>query len=270
MAALDPAALRAALNDDVSEQIDRIETFDEIDSTNSHLRKQPPPRPGCGHVAIAAHQTAGRGRRGNRWQSAPGKSLCLSMAYRFAATPGGLPALTLSQGVAVVSALASLGATDLKLKWPNDILHGDAKLGGILTETQVRAADDVTVVTGVGVNLSPVEVELSAGGWSGSVSSLDAATSDGPDQLRVASAVIESMINAFVTFAQHGFAAFHDAYIRHDALLGRGIEIDTPDGQFRGTVSGIDASGALLLDIDSRTTRVVTGSIQRLLEPASA
>jgi BirA family biotin operon repressor/biotin-[acetyl-CoA-carboxylase] ligase len=270
MAALDPAALRAALADGASEQLDRIEAFDEIDSTNTHLGKQPPPRRGRGHVAIAAHQTAGRGRHGNRWQSAPGKSLCLSMAYRFESAPSGLPALTLSQGVAVISALAALGARDLKLKWPNDILHGDAKLGGILTETQVRAADDVTVVTGVGVNLSPVEVDLSAGGWSGSVSSLDAATSDGPDQLRVAAAVIDSMIDAFVTFAQHGFAAFHEAYVRHDALLGRGIEIDTPDGNFVGTVNGIDPSGALLLDADSATTRVVTGSIQRLLEPARA
>lgn len=270
MAALDPAALRAALDTVAAERLARIDTFDEIDSTNSYLAKQPPPDRGRGHVAIAAHQTAGRGRHGNRWQSSPGKSLCLSMAYRFEATPGNLPALTLSQGVAIVSALAALGAKGLKLKWPNDILLGDAKLGGILTETQVRAADDVTVVTGVGINLAPVEVDLAAGGWSGSVSSLDAATSDGPDQLRVASAVVESMIDAFATFAEHGFPAFHDAYVRHDALLGRGIEIDTPDGEFKGTVRGIDTSGALLLDREGDTTRVVTGSIRRLSVAASA
>ena len=270
MAALDPAALRAALAESASGRLDRIETFDEIDSTNSYLASQPPPDPGRGHVALADHQTAGRGRHGNQWRSIPGRSLCLSMAYRFETTPGELPALTLSQGAAIVSALAALGAQGLRLKWPNDILHGDAKLGGILTETQVRAADNVTVVTGVGVNLAPVEVDLSAGGWSGAVSSLDAATSEGPDQLRVAVGVIESMVDTFATFAEHGFAAFHDAYVRHDALLGRSIEIDTPEGELEGTVRGVDTTGALLLDTDGSTARVVTGSIRRLVEPASA
>ncbi len=270
MAALDPAALRAALPDSPSAKLDRIETFAEIDSTNSYLAGQPPPERGRAHVALADHQTAGRGRRGNRWRSAPGRSLCLSMAYRFEVTPGELPALTLSQGAAIVSALAALGARDLRLKWPNDILHGDAKLGGILTETQVRAADDVTVVTGVGLNLTPVEVDFSAGGWSGAASSLDAATSGGPDRLRVAAAVIEAMIETFTMFAAHGFAAFQAVYERHDALLGRDIEIDTPEGGFEGTVCGIDATGALLLDTAGGTERIVTGSIKRLAEVANA
>ena len=270
MATPEPEVLSAALNDRVSALLETIETFDEIDSTNTHLAKAPPPAPGRGRVAWAEHQTNGRGRRDNRWHSQPGKSLCLSIAWQFATPPDELPALTLALGAAIVHSLTRIGGRTLGLKWPNDILAGDAKLGGILTESQARGAGGVTVVAGIGLNLAPVEVDLSAGGWSGAIASLDTATGDGPDRLHVAVAVIESMVDAFQNFADLGLAAFRERYEQYDVLCGREIEIETPAGLLDGIALGIDSSGALLLDTGSETERVVTGSIRRLGAPAGA
>lgn len=264
MAATEPAVLKAALNERVSSLLDSVETFDEIDSTNTYLAAAPPPAAGRGRIAWAEHQTAGRGRRDNRWHSEPGKSLCLSIAWQFATPPDGLPALTLAQGAAIVHALTRIGARGLGIKWPNDILAGDAKLGGILTEAQVRGAKGTTVVTGIGLNLAPVAVDLSAGGWSGAISSLEAATEGGPERLHVAVAVIEAIIDSFENFAEFGLDAFRERYDRYDALAGRDVEIDTGDGIRSGRVTGIDREGALLLEVDGEETRVVSGSIRRI------
>ena len=270
MAALDADVLRAALGDSAAALLERIETFAEIDSTNSYLAGLPPPAAGRCHVVYADHQTAGRGRRDRRWHSESGKSLCLSVAWQFEPVPDDLPALTLAHGAAIVHALTRIGAEGLGIKWPNDILVGDAKLGGVLTETQVRGAEGVTVVTGVGINLEPVAVDLSAGGWSGAVASLDDATSDGPDRLHIAVAVIEAMVAAFDNFAELGLDAFRERYERYDALVGRDVDVETPDGLLVGTVLGIDEQGALLVNVHGETRRVIAGSIRRVSDDEAA
>ena len=264
MAAVDPRVLAAALDVRTVGLLEDIETFDEIDSTNTYLSKKTAPTPRRGHVAWADHQTTGRGRRDNRWHSRPGHSLCLSVAWQFAAAPENLPALTLAHGAAIVDALTGIGATGLAVKWPNDILFGHAKLGGILTESQVRGAGGVTVVTGVGLNLQSVDVDLSAGGWSGAVSSLDVATSGGADRLPVAVAVIEAMVDVFDRYEAGGFDAFRERYEHFDALRGCTVDLDTGDAVTVGNVRGIDNDGALLLDTDGTIRRIVTGSIRRI------
>ena len=136
-----------------------IETFAEIESTNSYLMQLPGPEPGSCRIAVTNNQTAGRGRHGKTWQSPPGSGLCLSAAYTFAARPDNLPALTLALGLGAIDALEELGARDVELKWPNDLVALDGKLGGILTEVQQRSPGAVTVVTGIGVNVD-LDTEL--------------------------------------------------------------------------------------------------------------
>ena len=75
--------------------------------------------------------------------------MCLSVAYTFAAQPDNLPALTLGLGLGAVDALEELGATGIEIKWPNDLVARDAKLGGILTEVQQNSAGAVTIVAGM-------------------------------------------------------------------------------------------------------------------------
>ncbi|MCH7981672.1 MAG: biotin--[acetyl-CoA-carboxylase] ligase, partial [Proteobacteria bacterium] len=138
MTRLDAAKIKRSLTASTARHIHCIEVFSKINSTNTYLKGQLPPPSGQFRIAIAEHQTAGRGRHGRQWISTPGGSLCLSLAYRFPQSSPGfseLYALTLALGIAVADALSGIGVAEVKLKWPNDLLVGDAKLGGILTET---------------------------------------------------------------------------------------------------------------------------------------
>ena len=97
---------------------------------------QPPPGGRPFRVAIADQQTAGRGRHYRRWVSPPGAGLYMSFAYSFEDPPENLPSLTLAIGVGVIAALQEFNIEGVSLKWPNDIVALDGKLGGILTEFQ--------------------------------------------------------------------------------------------------------------------------------------
>jgi BirA family biotin operon repressor/biotin-[acetyl-CoA-carboxylase] ligase len=137
----------------------KLEVFPEIESTNAYLMAKSAPDAGMHRVAIAGHQTAGRGRGDKRWLSAPGSSLCLSIAHTFRERPDTLSALTLAVGVAAAGALGDIGVDDIQLKWPNDIVAGNGKLGGILVETHHRPQRTVAVVIGIGINLElPAEI----------------------------------------------------------------------------------------------------------------
>jgi BirA family biotin operon repressor/biotin-[acetyl-CoA-carboxylase] ligase len=80
-----------------------IEWFDEIGSTSDHLMAQMAPAPGQSRVAIAKHQTTGRGRRGQKWHSSSTSSICLSMAHTFAREPDNLASVTLAVGASIVA-----------------------------------------------------------------------------------------------------------------------------------------------------------------------
>ena len=152
MSSLDASAFRRPLSECTRAKLESLELFGEIASTNTYLMSQPAPTAGHCRVAIADHQTSGRGRHNRHWLSHPGDGLCLSLAYTFEKAPEHLPALTLALGVGVIGALQGLNVSGCRLKWPNDIVARDGKLGGILTEA-VKAAEvladkriDVTVV----------------------------------------------------------------------------------------------------------------------------
>lgn len=121
-----------------------VRWFVEVDSTNrvaADLARAGAPD---GVVVGADHQTAGRGRRGRTWESRPGASLLVSVILRPA------PAVvTLAAGVAAAEACETVAGVDVGLKWPNDLLVGEAKVGGILAELVAGAA-----VVGLGVNLA--------------------------------------------------------------------------------------------------------------------
>lgn len=105
-------------------------------------------------VVLAEMQTGGRGRRGRSWVSPFGTQLALSVAWSFDAMPPQLGALPLAVGVCCAEVLRSFGLADVGLKWPNDILVGERKLGGILLEHRGEAAGGCRIVIGIGLNLS--------------------------------------------------------------------------------------------------------------------
>ncbi len=110
-------------------------------------------------ACIAEYQTAGRGRRGRRWSTPLGAGLCLSVGWQFADAPAELSALTLAVGVVVRRALARVAGVEIALKWPNDLVWDERKLGGILLELTAEGQGGCHVVAGIGINVAlPPEV----------------------------------------------------------------------------------------------------------------
>ena len=138
-----------------------ITVLDNVPSTNTWLLERPPSPAGAAEAVLALHQTAGRGRRGRTWQAPRGSGLCLSVAWTFETMPAHAPALTLALGVAAARALESIGLGEAMLKWPNDIVWQDRKLGGILVESTTTPEHAFRIVAGVGINLQlPEEFSL--------------------------------------------------------------------------------------------------------------
>jgi len=124
----------------------KILCLDTVDSTNARLLAEFGQR----RVLLAEFQRAGRGRRGRCWIMPPGAGIALSFGYRFACGLAGLGALSLELGLAVAEALA--GLAPVRVKWPNDLLVGERKLGGLLVEARGRQDGAGEVVIGLGVN----------------------------------------------------------------------------------------------------------------------
>ncbi len=264
MISLDADVIRQFVGKPAREKLAAIKVFDEIDSTNSYLMQIPGPIPGQMGIAVTSNQTAGRGRFGKRWQSPPGSGLCLSAAYTFSSQPDNLPALTLALGLSVVYALEEVGASNVELKWPNDLVALDGKLGGILTEVQNQSGTAVTVVTGVGLNVDlPSKLDFGTEtDWARRIVDLKSICEAAPDYEKVAGKIITHLLRAFADFEVSGFSALAERWSRYDWLMGREITIDTGQTQLSGLGAGVADDGALLVDTqDSGIRRVVSGTI---------
>lgn len=261
---LDADAIRESLGEAAAARLSDLDAFPEIESTNTYLMQSDGPRPGRLHVATTTNQTMGRGRHGRTWQSPPGSGLCLSLAYTFGVQPSNLPALTLAIGIGVIDALEDTGVGGVQLKWPNDLIADDGKLGGILTESQSQASGAVTVVTGVGLNVDlgdRSELELDVGSVC-RVADLARYAASIPKHEDLAARLIDSLCATFVDFETDGFDRYARRWVERDWLFGRDLVIDTQRCQVAGTGAGIADDGALLVDTgESGVQRVTSGSV---------
>lgn len=260
---LNAESIRAPITGLPREQLDFLEVFSELESTNSYLLEQPTPPPGRFRVAMAEHQTAGRGRLDKQWLSPRSSGVCLSMSYTFRSSPELLPCLTLAIGVGVIEALEKLGARGIGLKWPNDLIVRDGKLGGILTEVRSSVGKEVAAVIGVGINYDlrgvPGAGEIAT--KVGHVSDLADCMNGMPSRCTVSTALIEGLFNTLSEFEADGFGRFEGAWDKYDWLRGQKVVIDGPDGRVSGVCQGVDSDGALVLQTKTGSQRIMSGSV---------
>ena len=270
MTSLDLDAIRDAVGEVTAAGLAGIELFPEIESTNSYLMQQDCPSPGGTRVAITDNQTMGRGRHGRTWQSPPGSGLCLSMAYTFSAKPAGLAALTLAIGLGAIEALERSGVNGVQLKWPNDLIASDGKLGGILTESRMQPDGAITIVTGIGLNVD-LEADLDFGTETDRarrVADIARIADSVPNRNDLAARLIDALYASFADFEADGFSRYAEKWRDRDWLLGRTLTIDTAQRQITGTGAGIADDGALLVDTGSGVVRRITsGSVVMAGDP---
>jgi BirA family biotin operon repressor/biotin-[acetyl-CoA-carboxylase] ligase len=130
-----------------------VRWFEEIDSTNAYLRDEARRGAPEGTVAVADHQRAGRGRLDRRWEAPPGTSLLASVLFRPEFDPAELHLCTAAMALAAAEACRQVAGVGPVLKWPNDLLVGEAKLAGVLAEAEFEGPATCSVVVGIGLNV---------------------------------------------------------------------------------------------------------------------
>ena len=224
---------------------------------------------------LADHQTAGRGQRGRVWHDRPGESLCLTTYFREAdilrETPG---LIALIAGAAVAGILhryieeqsPESSRPVLGLKWPNDILLNDKKLGGVLIEI-VRARDGNSVaLVGIGINLAMREFPPDVAPLATSLLREGLAP---PEPKILAGAIVGSIAGLAQTNKVVRHHVILTRWREFDATIGRRYETEWNGAVVQGVAAGIDESGALLLNLpDRKQIAVQTASSLREL-PAS-
>jgi BirA family biotin operon repressor/biotin-[acetyl-CoA-carboxylase] ligase len=217
-----------------------VQVVECCSSTNSLLLAEK----SAARILLAAEkQTAGRGRHGRRWESAAGADVTFSLSCPVRRPPRELASLSLVAAVAAVKALRALGAVTVAVKWPNDLLAGGAKLGGILVETRSEGGA-ARAVFGFGINCRRrpgLERRLRR-----PVAALDQFVR--PSRNRVIGAVARSLLAALERFEAEGFAVARAEWEAMDAHAGQRLRLRLANGRsISGIGAGLAADGALRL-----------------------
>ena len=241
-------------------QVDSINVFHELDSTNNWLREQSLNGAPSGTVCLAEMQYAGRGRRGRSWVSPYAANLYLSLLWRSPAGAAALSGLGLVTGIAVLHCLQTWGIEAAGLKWPNDILVRNSKLAGILIDVAGEASGPCVVILGVGVNvcmpaLAGADIDQS---WT-DLSHLTG--SSALSRNRLAAGLLDHMLPAVAEFEAAGLQPFLEEWRRHDLVKGCQIDLQLPNETVVGRACGIDDDGALLVDTENGRRRFTSGDV---------
>ena len=257
---LDAGRIRAGLGVEAAGLLTRLETHREIDSTNRYLMTRAFDGGAAGWVCLAESQSAGRGRRGRRWHSPPGRNVYLSLLWRYPAGPEVLGGLSLAVGASVATLLQELGVEGIALKWPNDLLCDGRKLGGVLIESAGEGGGSCHVVVGVGLNVGMPGDAAAAihQPWCDLAGLLGGRA---PSRNRLAAALIDRLLPLLASYPARGLAPYLPTWQELDALLGCEVQLRLGDRVVTGQHRGVDRDGALLLEHDGALQRYHGGEV---------
>ena len=255
---LDSELILAKLDSGVRDQLRCLDIESSIDSTNSAIRRL---QTESQHAAVilAEHQSSGRGRRGRQWHSPYGRNLYLSMGWMFDKALSELGCLPLVVALATARALSRAGLNGHQVKWPNDLLLNSRKLCGCLVEVQGDSQGPCHAILGVGIN---VHMPASAG-----TQAIDQPWTDLHSALPVysrnalASLLLDELVDGLKLFDSQGFGAFREYWQQMDGLRGQHIDVFSGNNTVSGIASGIDETGALLLDTGKELLKLHSGEV---------
>ncbi len=256
-------ALRAIAERGLNFPLLDVEVVDQIGSTSTELLRRSQRRDIHGSVLAAEWQSSGRGRRGKAWSAVAGGSLTFSLGWRFEQGAGFLAGLSLAVGVAVVRSLEAEGLPGVELKWPNDLVYRHLKVGGILVELNGDALGPSVVVVGVGLNVRlPAEVRREIGHPVSDLMTVAGRGAPAIDRNRLLARVAADLAATLDSYSRAGFPAFAVEWQRRHAYQGKPVKLLLPDGgSVKGTVAGVDSTGALVLADGPRRARFLSGEI---------
>lgn len=257
---LDRSVIESRLDTRAADLLCELQLLGQTDSTNRVLNDEGASKPGKARAVLAERQTAGRGRRGKPWVSPFAQNIYLSLDWQFSEGVQVIEGLSLAVGVAVSDALASSGAPGIQLKWPNDLLHGGRKLGGILVELQGDAQGPCRVVLGVGINVAMPEDASPAIGqpWS-DLSAI--CGGQAPPRSHIAAALLNSCLALLADYSDQGFAHWRQPWLERDAFADAPVTVSSGSHKVSGIARGVDEHGALLLETAQGVSSMAGGEL---------
>lgn len=240
-----------------------IAYFEQIDSTNDEAWRRAANAAPDGLVVIADHQTAGRGRNGNRWSAAPREGLLLSALVR----PGDadLGELSLIAPLAAAEAIEEHSAVPVQIKWPNDLTIGGAKVAGVLIESREMGGARLYAI-GIGINCTQTPEELIPIAQY-RATSIRAAGATTVDRTGLASALIQRLDHWLVEPRRWSGESLRHEWKRRAGLLGSRVELDFQGERHTGWLEDVDPSANVVLRMEDGKLRQFSIAGARNLRP---
>lgn len=224
-----------------SQHFERGLYFETIDSTNHYLKTHAAQLPQT--LVLAEVQTAGRGRLGRAWQSKNGVGLWLSMLLRPQISPQSAAMLTQVSAFAMQQAILDVAKVETQIKWPNDIVYGDKKLCGILTEMASEVGAVQYIVIGVGLNVAQQRFDKSI---KDIAISLRQITGSAIDRKRLLVAFIDKFEHYYNEFLQdQDLRAIVSTLNNLSSVVGKQIWVINGDDKAAAKAEAIDQLGRL-------------------------
>lgn len=257
---LSPQTLVALLPSKVLDQ--SLFIFDEITSTNTlalEIARNPTPQ---GTVVLTDRQTAGRGRLQRSWFSPPAANIYGSLIFSCSHTFQSLGWIPLMAGVAIAQAIENTTNISISLKWPNDILINERKVGGILCESFKKDSSKLCVVIGFGINVNltesafPTDLQHTA-------TSLLIHSQHPLDRHQLLKSIIPSLENGWDRLITQGALTCQKEYSKRCSTLGKEISVQFPDSSaLEGIAQSIGKQGQLQIspspsEIKGKSARIV-------------
>jgi len=252
-----------------------VRRFESIDSTNRYLLDEARAGAPEGVVAVADHQTAGRGRLGRSWEAPSGANLLLSVLLRPAIGPGERHLTTTTVALAALDAIGVVdprAVTDVSIKWPNDLVESSGrKLAGVLAESDLvsaAAADGLPppVVVGIGINVNwpatDADLPPELAGLAVSLCQMIGAPVDREALLAALLGALEPRVGDLDSV--EGRARLAGDMASHCSTIGTRVRVDLPDGSFEGTATAISPEGHLVVTTGETTRTVAAGDVVHL------
>ncbi|MBO0722367.1 MAG: biotin--[acetyl-CoA-carboxylase] ligase [Blastocatellia bacterium] len=237
----------------------RIHHLTSIDSTNDYLKKMMEAHEFT--CVVADGQTAGRGRHGRNWHSAPGEGLYLSVLLCPQAPAAKIPSLSLMAGIAVAEVLLARDVPSVDIKWPNDVLVNERKVCGILVEGTSIGSDRHRIILGIGVNLNhrsfPQKLSQTA-------TSLLIETGRPVDIVDFRQQLLERIAHWYERWKQSDEVIDRFQELSSYAR-GKAVIVTLDDGQITGETAGLLPTGALRVATgDGKVRQILAGDVMRL------
>lgn len=219
-------------------------------------------RPAHGVIYLAEMQTAGRGRRGRDWQSPFARNIYLSLAWKFEQGIAAVEGLSLAVGVAVLRALSTLGAAEVGLKWPNDLMVGEKKLGGVLVEIAGDVSGECHVIIGLGLNVNMPDSAATKidQAWT-DLTRIGVYRREKINRSILVGEILRQLLPMVAGFEKTGFAPMKNEWEAANIHLGQQVNIVTVAETVSGTALGVTDSGALRMEVRGKEQVFVGGEV---------